>query len=125
MYTVAVTRDLIARHFLIGGDWGDETKAHRHEYKIEVILEGRRLDQHGYLVDICAIEAILDDQINYYRNKVFNDLPEFKDLNPSIEHFAKIVCKTFVQRIQTRHLTAVMVKIWESGSAWAQYRDEF
>ena len=24
MYTVAVRRDLIARHYLIGGDWGAE-----------------------------------------------------------------------------------------------------
>ena len=30
MYKVAVTREFIANHFLIGGDWGDENKPHAH-----------------------------------------------------------------------------------------------
>ena len=30
MYTVSVKRDFIARHFLIGGDWGRENEPHAH-----------------------------------------------------------------------------------------------
>ena len=52
MYTVSVRRDLIARHYLIGGDWGAENDPHSHPYVIEVRLEAAELDQHGYLVDI-------------------------------------------------------------------------
>lgn len=57
MYTVAVTRDFIANHYLIGGDWGSENQPHAHHYVAEVSIEGTQLDQHGYLVDIVAIEA--------------------------------------------------------------------
>ena len=55
MYTLAVRRDFIARHFLIGGDWGPENNEHAHHYRVEVQLEGSSLDKHGYLVDIVDI----------------------------------------------------------------------
>ncbi len=86
MYTVAVRQDFIARHYLVGGDWGDENEPHAHHYVIEVQLEGRNLDTHGYLTDICDIESTLDAQVTYYRDKMLNELPEFEGLNPSIEH---------------------------------------
>ena len=124
MYTVAVKRDFIARHFLVGGDWGEENEPHAHHYVVEVRLEGRDLDQHGYLVDICDIETVLDIQVSYYRDQMLNELPDFKDLNPSLEHFARILCKKFADHIQTSNLFAVMVKLWENEIAWAAYRKE-
>jgi len=54
MYTVTITRDFVAQHFLIGGDWGAENQWHSHHYKAEVRLEGATLDQHGYLVTFPA-----------------------------------------------------------------------
>lgn len=125
MYTIAVKRDFIARHYLIGDDWGDENEPHAHHYAIEVQLEGRTLDAHGYLTDICKIESILDARIADYRDRTLNGLPEFEGLNPSIEHFARIICKSLCAGIQIRHLSAVSVKLWETALAWAQYREEF
>ncbi|HEY5497272.1 MAG TPA: 6-carboxytetrahydropterin synthase, partial [Syntrophales bacterium] len=60
MYRVAVRRNFKARHRLIGVDWGSENELHAHHYEVEVSLEGARLNEHGYLVDITAIEASLD-----------------------------------------------------------------
>jgi 6-pyruvoyltetrahydropterin/6-carboxytetrahydropterin synthase len=125
MYTVAVRQDFIARHYLVGGDWGVENQPHAHHYVIEVQLEGRDLDRHGYLTDICDIESALEAQVTYYRDKMLNELPEFDGLNPSIEHFARIICETVGVQIQTRHLAAMVVKLWENDRAWAQYRQSF
>ena len=44
MYTVAVRRDFIAQHYLIGGDWGAENELHSHHYQAEVQLEGAELE---------------------------------------------------------------------------------
>ena len=85
MYTVAVKKDLIAQHYLIGGDWGAENDPHSHHYVIEVRLEAAELDQHGYLVDIVKIETELDSIIDYFGDSMLNDLFEFEGLNPSIE----------------------------------------
>jgi len=124
VYTVAVQRDFVARHFLFGGDWGAENRPHSHHYKIEVQLEGAELDGHGYLVDIVDIESKLEGLVDYYRDKTLNDLAEFKDLNPSIEHFSRILCIALSQGIQAPNITAVTVRIWENDIAWASYRRE-
>ena len=124
MYTVAVKREFIARHFLIGGDWGDENEPHAHHYVVEVQLEGSRLDAHGYLTDICDIESALDNRVAYYRDKMLNELPEFEGLNPSIEHFARILCQSIAASIQTHHLKTMSVKLWENEWAWSQYRED-
>ena len=122
MYTVAVKRDFVAQHYLIGGDWGAENELHSHHYVIEIRLDGATLDQHGYLVDIVEIEQQLDALVAYYRDKTLNDLPEFAGLNPSIEHFARILCETLADHILAPNLNALTVLIWENDIAWASYR---
>jgi 6-pyruvoyltetrahydropterin/6-carboxytetrahydropterin synthase len=122
MYQVAVKRDFVAQHFLIGGDWGAENTWHSHHYVVEVQLEGAALDQHGYLVDIVDIEQALEAIVAYYRDKTLNDLPEFVGLNPSIEHFTRIICQTLAAHIRATNLSALTVKIWENEIAWASYR---
>ncbi len=47
MYTLAVQRNFIASHYLVGGDWGPENQLHSHHYRVEVILEASELDRHG------------------------------------------------------------------------------
>jgi len=123
MYTVAVKRDFVAQHFLIGGDWGAENDLHSHHYQVEVQLAGETLDQHGYLVDIVDIENQLEALVAYYRDRTLNELSEFAGLNPSIEHFSRIFCRTLAERIQAPNLQQVTVKIWENEIAWASYSD--
>lgn len=121
MYTVAVKRDFVAQHFLIGGDWGAENQWHSHHYVVEVQLEGETLDQHGYLVDIVDIESGLESLVASFKDKTLNDLPAFAGLNPSIEHFARIFCDALADRIQAPNLSAITIKIWENEIAWASY----
>lgn len=121
MYTVAVKRDFIAQHYLIGGDWGAENQLHSHHYQVELQLHGDQLDEHGYLVDIVEIEKTLDALVNHYRDGTLNEQAEFKDLNPSIEHFSRILCQSLALRIQATNIQAVTVKLWENDIAWASY----
>lgn len=124
MYTLGVRRDFIARHFLIGGDWGPENFPNSHHYVLELQLEGSQLDQHGYLVDIVDVEKHLDAIVNYYKEKMLNECPEFAGLNPSIEHFARILATTLSDRIKAPNISGLKVVLWEHESAWAAYRVE-
>ena len=121
MYTVAVRRNFIAQHYLIGGDWGSENEMHSHHYKAELQLRGETLDQHGYLVDIVDIEQVLDALVDHYRNRTLNDTPEFAGLNPSIEQFSRILCQALAAHIQAANIRCVTVKLWENEVAWASY----
>lgn len=123
MYTLAVQRDFVAQHYLVGGDWGAENLPHSHHYRLELRLEGDQLDHHGYLVDIVEVERQLDALVASYRDKMLNDLPEFAGLNPSIEHFTRIVCTALAGSLAgINTLSAIGVKIWENEIAWASYR---
>ncbi len=121
MYTLGVQKNFIARHYLIGGDWGPENKEHTHHYTLEIRLSGPTLNQHGYLVDIVRVEERLDALITRYRDALLNELPEFSGLNPSIEHFARILWEGFTQSISLPHIDRVRVRLWESDTAWVEY----
>ncbi|HVN16385.1 MAG TPA: 6-carboxytetrahydropterin synthase [Anaerolineales bacterium] len=122
MYTLAVRRDFIARHFLIGGDWGPENNPNSHHYVLELQLSGNELNQHGYLVDIVEVEKHLGEIVGYYKEQMLNDKPEFAGLNPSIEHFARILATSLNERIQAKNITALKVVLWENDSAWTSYK---
>jgi 6-pyruvoyltetrahydropterin/6-carboxytetrahydropterin synthase len=124
MYTLAVRREFIARHFLIGGDWGAENFPNSHHYVLELQLSGNELDQHGYLVDIVDVEKRLDEVVDYYKEQMLNDKPEFTGLNPSIEHFSRILATDLNNRIQAKNITALKVVLWEHENAWAAFAIE-
>jgi len=122
MYSLGVRREFIARHFLIGGDWGPENFPNSHHYTLELVLEGKELDQHGYLVDIVDVEKHLDEIVNYYKEQMLNDKPEFAELNPSIEHFARILATTLSERIKAKNIIGLKVVLWEHANAWAAFQ---
>jgi 6-pyruvoyltetrahydropterin/6-carboxytetrahydropterin synthase len=122
MYTLSVRRDFIARHYLIGGDWGAENNPNSHHYLLELQLSGESLDEHGYLVDIVEVERHLGEVHGYYNEQMLNDLPEFVGVNPSIEHFARILCGAFNERIQAANINKVKVVLWENEKAWVSYK---
>ena len=120
MYQLAVTRDFVAQHFLIGGDWGAENSKHSHAYRIEVLLSGAELDRHGYLVDIVELERALTEIIGRYRDHTLNDLAPFAGVNPSLERFAKVLHEELKMKLSAGNL-ALTVKLWENERDWAAY----
>jgi len=122
MYTLAVRRDFIARHFLIGGDWGPENLPNSHHYILELQLEGSHLDQHGYLCDIVDVEKHLDEIVVDYREQMLNEKPEFLGLNPSLEHFSRVLATSLNEKIKAENISALKVVLWENESAWAAYQ---
>jgi 6-pyruvoyltetrahydropterin/6-carboxytetrahydropterin synthase len=121
MYELGIKRDFIARHFLIGGDWGPENFPNSHHYVLELQLAGSELDQNGYLVDIVDVEKHLDEIVTYYKEQMLNEKPEFAGLNPSIENFARILATSLSERIKAENISEIKVVLWENESAWAAY----
>ena len=122
MYSVTVRTDFIAQHFLVGGDWGPENQRNSHHYVLELQLDGAQLDEHGYLVDITQVEAALAEVRAAYADTLLNDLPEFAGLNPSLEHFARIVCQRLGRALSAGpNVSAISVRLWENERASASF----
>jgi 6-pyruvoyltetrahydropterin/6-carboxytetrahydropterin synthase len=123
MYRLAITRDFIAQHFLIGGDWGAENFKHSHHYKVELLLRGASLNSHGYLADIVELESALQAVISRFSDRTLNELEPFADLNPSLERFAKVLYEDLCARLSLGDVS-IAVKLWENDRDWASYGGE-
>lgn len=119
-YSVTVRRELIAQHFLVGGDWGRENTLNSHHYRIEVRYEGNSLDRYGFLLDIEEINRKLDGLVERYRDRTLNELAEFEGLNPSVENFSRILSDRLV--VTRLNVDALEVTVWEDADASASYR---
>jgi len=122
MYKLGVRRQFQSRHYLIGGNWGDENIEHSHHYQLELVLEKEKLDRHGFLVDIVEVENHLDEVTAALKGQTLNSLAEFAGSNPSIEVFATIIHGMFRRRFKAFQLGALTVTIWEDDIAWTSYR---
>jgi 6-pyruvoyltetrahydropterin/6-carboxytetrahydropterin synthase len=122
MYSLGVRREFSARHYLVGGDWGDENIEHSHRYRMELVLEAMALDRHGFLVDIVLVERHLEEIAALFRGKILNELDAFVGLNPSIERLATVIHAAFRDRLGHLSLAALAVTIWEDDIAWTSYR---
>lgn len=122
MYSISLQREFKAVHYLIGGDWGPENDPHSHDYRVVLILRGPSLDQHGYLVDLIEVEDQLDRVVSDFEGRTLNDLPAFDGLNPSLEHFSRIIAVEFAEQLDLPNVQQVEVQLWETERAWAAYR---
>ena len=121
MYSLGMRSEFSARHYLIGGDWGEENIEHAHRYQLELILEKKELDQHGFLVDIVEVERHLKEAVAGIEGKTLNNLTAFHGGNPSIERLAKIFHDIFMERLASFDLSSITITIWEDDIAWTSY----
>lgn len=124
MYTIAVSRDFTAQHFLVGVEWEPEHELHSHNYLAEMSLSGARLDENGYLVDMRILWENLDRVIDHFHGGVLNEFSEFEGVNPSIEHFSRVFCERFLDGFDVAKLERIAATIWEDDDAWASYERE-
>ena len=121
MYALSIQRYFIAQHYLTDEDAGPENEPHSHHYRVELMIEGEELDSQGYLVDIDELGAQFDGLLDEYRDKILNDLDVFEGLNPSVEHFSRILCEEMDERLYAPNVTAISIKLWENDDAWVAY----
>ena len=123
MYRLAVTRDFIAQHYLIGGDWGAENSRHSHAYRLQLVLQGTTLDRHGYLADIVEVDGAIAETLAQFRDRTLNELEPFADLNPSLERFAKVLYDALRAKLGSERYS-LAVTLWENERDWAAYGPE-
>ena len=93
-----------AAHRLYRSDWDDEKNNavfgkcnnpnfHGHNYELEVGVTGEIDKETGFLIDIVELKTIMKEEIeDYLDHKNLNlDVPEFKNLNPTMENIAVFI----------------------------------
>ncbi|MBU0671934.1 MAG: 6-carboxytetrahydropterin synthase QueD [Candidatus Margulisbacteria bacterium] len=90
---------------------------HGHNWKVQVFLQGEKLNKIGLLEDFKVIKSKLNDVLAEFDHKLLNDIPPFDIENPSSENLAKIIFKKLKKKIKSINKVAV----WESPTAQANY----
>lgn len=119
MYECGVTRRFRAKHALVG-DFGNESKLHSHNYRLEISVRGYSLDEDGFLLNLAELEEKSDEIVRSLLSyPSLNQVRGIKGKNPTAENVAAYVLESIGQRIDLSPLESLTVTVWESESAWA------
>jgi 6-pyruvoyltetrahydropterin/6-carboxytetrahydropterin synthase len=123
MYNVTIKRSFSAAHILqnIGGQC--ET-LHGHNFTVEVTVAGSQLNPEGVLIDFRILKQWTDQVLESLDHKYMNEIPYFKDINPSSEQIAKYIYDWIEGQVQAIDLTVACVTVWESENARATYHGQ-
>jgi 6-pyruvoyltetrahydropterin/6-carboxytetrahydropterin synthase len=97
---------------------------HGHNWKVEVMVSGDRLNEAGVLVDFGELKAHVADIMSRLDHKYLNELDFFRDGNPSSENIAVYVANSLAERLDGSGVRVARVAAWESEDACATYIPE-
>jgi len=120
MYELTVTTQFAAAHQLRESK-GDCEKLHGHNWKVEVSLTGEELNDAGLLMDFREIKDATDRILKELDHSFLNELPHFRDHNPSSENIAAYIFEQLSSALNNNHVKVTKVTAWESDSARASY----
>ena len=95
---------------------------HGHNWKIEVCVGGKRLNNAGVIIDFGKIKRYVAEITAKLDHCVLNELDCFRDNNPSSENIALYIAKELQAIIKDNDIKVTSVTAWESEDACATYR---
>lgn len=121
-----------AAHRLFNPAWNDEENArvfgkcsnpnyHGHNYELEVKIIGVPGAKTGFVIDLKVLSDIVKENVlDKMDHKNLNlDVPEFKDLNPTVENISFIIYEILRKKIEPG--LDLMVRVYETPRNFAEY----
>lgn len=120
MYEIKIIRFFSAAHFL--SDYHGKCEAlHGHNWKVEVIVRREDLGEGNMAIDFSRLKRITEDVLKKLDHKNLNELPYFKDQNPSSETIARYIFKELEKSLEKESIYVYRVNAWESRDSCAGY----
>jgi 6-pyruvoyltetrahydropterin/6-carboxytetrahydropterin synthase len=94
---------------------------HGHNWRVEVYLAGKELNDAGVLMDFGEIKIHLKEIIDSLDHKFLNELNLFDDGNPSSENIARYIAEMMQSKISAPGVGVSRVGVWESDDSCATY----
>ena len=118
MFELSIRGDFAAAHFLRGYE-GKCKNLHGHTWKVELIATGEKLDNIGMVYDFAVLKKQLKEFLSELDHSYLNELPFFKEINPTTENLAKFIFEEFPKRYN--QIALKRVTVWESENAGVSY----
>lgn len=120
MYELKIEDSFAAAHNLRGYQ-GQCEELHGHNWKVEVVVQADRLDATGLAIDFHELKAAAKQVLDGLDHSYLNDLPAFREVNPSSENIARFIFEELARQIEREGLWVHRVTAWESDRACASY----
>lgn len=123
MYELKIITEFSAAHNLRNFR-GKCEALHGHNWKVEVVLSGKNLDDSGVVLDFAEVKAATGEIMSEIDHRYLNDLPFFMENNPSSENIARYIFHRLQEKIDNDRVRIRRVTAWESQDACASYLGE-
>ncbi len=120
MYELKIITDFSAAHRL-ENFYGKCESLHGHNWKVEVFLLGDRLDEAGLVQDFGVVKAKAREVLAELDHTYLNDLPIFRQQNPSSENLARYLFERLGTVLNGEKVRVSRVSVWESETSCASY----
>jgi 6-pyruvoyltetrahydropterin/6-carboxytetrahydropterin synthase len=125
MFEVSVEHTFAAAHALREYK-GKCERLHGHNYKVQVSLEGPRLNSIGLLFDFVDVKRLLREAAERLDHYFLNEVAPFDRVNPSAENIAKYFFEEIDRALGSGPPEAPVrlawVRVWETETCAATYR---
>lgn len=120
MYRLSVSDSFSAAHKLCGYE-GACKNLHGHNWKVKVTLACDVLDDIGMALDIGVIKQLLEEILGELDHSYLNDLPYFRDKNPTSENLSRYIYERFETALTELPATVESVEVFESERSSVTY----
>ncbi|ADK83797.1 6-pyruvoyl tetrahydropterin synthase and hypothetical protein [Desulfarculus baarsii DSM 2075] len=119
MFELMVTGRFAAAHSLRNFNGRCEA-LHGHNWKVEVVVYGDKLDKADLLMDFGELKKLMNQALDNLDHRHLNEVPPFDRLNPSSEQIARHIAQQVALGLP-EHVRVRRVSAWESDDSRASY----
>ena len=121
MYEISVREAFEAAHFINGYD-GKCSRLHGHNWIVEAVVRGEKLDSLGMLIDFKILKAELKQVLDEFDHRYLNELETFTAENPTAENISRqIFRKLATSEIFSASTKLFAVKVQETPNSCVTY----
>ncbi len=121
MFKLKVQDYFSAAHYLKNYE-GPCENLHGHNWKVELLVEGSQLNNLDILIDFKILKSILKETLDELDHKLLNEIPYFKNVNPSSERLAEYIFKKIKDKLsQYSNIKVKEVTVYETDKVSATY----
>jgi len=120
MYEVSIQTAFSAAHRLRNYQ-GDCEALHGHNWKVQVTVQARKLNDIGLAIDFKILKKITGEALSRMDHTCLNDISPFDAVNPTSENIARVIFEELKPRVTELDVALAKISVWESDNAWASY----
>ncbi|MCS7199155.1 MAG: 6-carboxytetrahydropterin synthase QueD [Caldimicrobium sp.] len=124
MFRLRIQDHFSSAHYLRNYQGACE-KLHGHNWKVELLVEGKELDNTEILIDFKILKNILKEVLSELDHRLLNDHPYFQIRNPSSENISRFIFEKVKEKLKNfPQIKVKEVTVFETDKASATYFEE-